>query len=213
MSLLEKISLINMNLTSTPKQFEQILDKEEKSFWIGKPKFIPFLTTGLPLLILGIIWFCIDYFGFIKNMDSEMAGFAIPFFLLHLMPFWVGILNIFRLILVYNNTYYTYTNRRIIMRSGFWGTDFKAIDYDKISDIEVNVNPIENMFNVGTIKAFSGYVNNKGNRVYDSFIAIENPYDVFKMIKQISVDIKTDYNYPNALRPENNPGYKTNYRL
>jgi hypothetical protein len=35
--------------------------------------------------------------------------------------------------------------------------------------------------------------------------------EVFKMVKQTSVDIKTDYNYPNALRPETNPGYKTKY--
>lgn len=33
-----------------------------------------------------------------------------------------------------------------MMRSGFWGTDFKAIDYDKIADLTVTVNPIENIF-------------------------------------------------------------------
>lgn len=202
-----------MKQTELPKQFEQVLDNNEKTLWIGKPKFIPFLTTGIPFLIIGIIWFCIDYFGFIRNIKlDESSYFTIPFFLLHLFPFWGSILNIFRLLLVYNNTYYTYTNKRIMMRSGFLGTDFKAIDYDKISDIEVNVNPIENLYNVGTIQAYSGRVGDKGNRVYDKLIAIENPYEVFKMIKQISVDIKTDYNYPNALRPDTNPGYKTEYR-
>jgi hypothetical protein len=25
------------------------------------------------------------------------------------------------------------------------------------------------------------------------------------------VDVKTDWNYPNALRPEENPGYRTKY--
>ncbi|HSC53295.1 MAG TPA: PH domain-containing protein [Phnomibacter sp.] len=200
-----------MNQTNLPEQFEQVLDKDEKTLWIGRPKLIPFLTTGLPYLAIGIIWFCTDYFVFIRTMDSAIAGFTIPFFLLHLFPFWGSMLNMLRLMLVYNNTYYTYTNRRIMMRSGFWGTDFKAIDYDKISDIEVNVNPIEKFFNVGTVQAYSGRVNDKGNRVYDKFVAIENPYEVFKMIKQTSVDIKTDYNYPNALRPEKNPGYKTDY--
>ncbi len=97
------------------------------------------------------------------------------------------------------------------MRSGFWGTDFKAIDYDKISDIEVNVNPVENLFGVGTIQAFSGRTTNKGGSIYDKFIAIPEPYEVFKRIKEVSVDIKTDWNYPNALRPEKNQGYKTRY--
>ncbi len=191
-----------MNETILPKQFEQVLDDNEKTLWIGRPKFIPFLATGIPFLIIGIIWFCIDYFGFIKNMPSMNKAFDIPFFILHLLPFWGSVLNIIRLILVYNNTYYTYTNKRIMMRSGFLGTDFKAIDYDKISDIEVNVNPIENMFNVGTVQAYSGRLNDKGNRICDKFVAIENPYEVFKMIKQISVDVRKDYNYPNALRPD-----------
>ncbi len=131
---------------------------------------------------------------------------------MHLIPFWASFLNILRLILVHGNTFYTYTNKRVMMRSGFWGTDFKAVDYDKIMDLTVNVSPIENMFSVGTIKVFSGNVTSKGARISDRFIAIDNPYHIFKMIKEISVDIRTDYNFPNAMRPEVNPGYKTEYK-
>lgn len=40
--------------------------------------------------------------------------------------------------------------------TGLISTDFKTIDYEKISDIEVNVNVIERLFNVGTIRSFSG---------------------------------------------------------
>jgi hypothetical protein len=195
-----------------PSEFAEVLDKDEKILWTGNPKFIPFLATGIPFLTIGILWFCFDYFGFIKNMKAGDAGFSVPFFILHLFPFWGSILNMLRLVLVYNNTFYTYTNRRIMMRSGFWGNNFMAIDYDKISDIEVTVNPVERVFNVGTVKAFSGRLSDKGARLYDSFIAIENPYEVFKMIKQTSVDVKTDYDYPNALRPDSNPGYKTDYK-
>ncbi|HRI47063.1 MAG TPA: PH domain-containing protein [Ignavibacteriaceae bacterium] len=203
-----------MAYNSVPDQFVQVLDRDEKVFWIGKPKFVPFMMTGIPFLLVGIVWFAFDYFAFLKNIDLEdgVSGFVVPFFIMHLFPTWGSILNLIRLALVFNNTYYTYTNKRLMMRSGFWGTDFRAIDYDKISDIEVNVNPIENMFNVGSIMAYSGRNNSKGGRIYDRFIAIENPYHVFKMIKQISVDVKTDYNFPNALRPDNNPGYKTNYK-
>ncbi|MDR1494346.1 MAG: hypothetical protein LBT05_16755 [Planctomycetaceae bacterium] len=43
------------------------------------------------------------------------------------------------------------------------------------------------------------------------FSGIENPYDVFRRIKEVSVDVKTDWNYPNANRPETNPGYQTKY--
>ena len=101
-----------------------------------------------------------------------------------------------------------------MMRSGFIGTDFKIIDFDKISDIEVTVSFVEKIYNVGTIKFFSGRTQtDDGNtsKLYDSWSAIENPYEVFKMVKQTSVNIKTDFNYPNALRPDINSGYNTKY--
>jgi len=102
-----------------------------------------------------------------------------------------------------------------MIRTGFIGTDFKTIDYDKISDIEVNVNVIERIFNVGTIRFFSGRsLNHKKNsdKLTNRWIAIKEPYKIYKQVKEISVDIKTDISYPNALRPETNPGYQTKYK-
>src|SRR5919201_975232 len=124
---------------------------------------------------------------------------------------WVGLLNMLRLYLVHGNTCYAVTDRRLMMRSGFWGTDFTAVNYDGIADLTVSVNPIENLFGVGSIAAFCGRTTSKGARVYDSFVAIANPYEVFKQIKEASANVKTDYSYPNALRPDANPGYRTKY--
>lgn len=203
-----------MQIEINAPQFEKVLDNNEKVLWIGHPKLIPFLSSGVGFLIFGTLWFCFDYFVFIRNIeltDATGSGFILGFFGLHLLPFWLSVANMLRLCLVYKNTFYTYTNRRLMARTGFLGTDFKSFDFDKISDLEVNVNPLENMFNVGTIRIYSGRLNEKGGRVSDNFVAISNPYEVFKMIKQISVDIKTDYNYPNALRPKENPGYVTDY--
>ena len=196
-----------------PPEFEAVKDRDENILWVGKPNFLAFVIRGIPFLCLGLIWGAIDYFGFIRHMDAtkDNMGFIIPFFALHLFPLWGSVLNIVRLILVHGNTSYAFTNKRLMMRSGFWGTDFKAIDYDKISDIEVNVNPIEYGLGVGTIQAFSGRVSARGGRIYDKFIGIENPYDIFKRIKEVTVDIKTDWNYPNAMRPGTNPGYQTRY--
>lgn len=195
-----------------PAQFQAVKDSDEEFLWIGEPLFVPFLVRGVPFLLFGLLWGAFDYFGFIRNMGREMAGFAIPFFMIHLFPFYGGILNMVRLVLVHKNTFYAITNKRVMMRSGFWGIDFKAIDYDKISDVEVNVNPIENFYKVGTIQFYSGRTNQKGNPVTDNFIAVQEPYEVFKRVKTVSVDIKTDWNYPNQLRPEQNPGYKTKYK-
>ena len=200
-----------INPEQLPKQFIAVKDDDEKFIWVGEPRFFPFVCMGIPFLIFGLIWGAFDYFGFIKHMPGKMIGFAIPFFAIHLFPLWGSILNMLRLFLVHKNTFYAVTNKRVMMRSGFWGIDFNAIDYDKISDIQVTVNPLENMLGVGTLRFSAGKVSSKGNPLTEDFIAIENPYEVFKKVKTVGVDVKTDWNYPNKLRPDDNPGYKTNY--
>jgi hypothetical protein len=200
---------------SLPLAFQAVRDKDEKFLWVGAPTRVPFLVSGVPFLILGLLWGSIDYFGFIRHMGGPHGiplGFAIPFFILHLFPFWAGILNMVRLLLVVGNTFYALTSKRIMLRSGFWGTDFKSIDFDHIDNIEVNVNPIENAYGVGSIRVYSGGTSSRGRASYDTFVGIANPYEVFKQLKQVTVDVKTDWSYPNALRPGVNPGYLTRYK-
>jgi membrane protein YdbS with pleckstrin-like domain len=198
-----------------PPEFDAVKDNDETIYWTGQPKFVPFLAKGIPFLIIGLLWGAFDLF-FLMNMMSIGGGqpFIWIFMLLHLFPFYGSILNMFRLALVHQNTFYAITSKRLMLRTGFFGIDFKAVDYDKIQNLEVNVGPLEKLFNVGTIRAFTGeYAHTKnGTRpLFNEFIAIEEPYEVFKQIKQVSVDIKTDWNYPNKLRPEDNPGYNTKY--
>lgn len=203
------------------QKFNSIKDFDESIHWTGTPKFIPFLATGIPFLIFGCIWGAIDIFGFILPMRSATAGgfgiplgFVVPFFALHMFPFYGSILNIIRLALVYRNTIYAITSKRLIIRTGFMGIDYKSVDYDRIVDIEVNINPLEKIFNVGSIYVFSGDLvstRNGTRRANKNFRAIEDPYDVYRKIKQITVDVKTDWNYPNNLRPRENPGYNTKY--
>ena len=58
------------------------------------------------------------------------------------------------------------------------------------------------MLKVGDIYITS---NNKAQVLWD----IENPYIISNKLQKIVSDIKTDIQYPNALRPETNSGYKT----
>ena len=37
--------------------FEQIRDPNESVLWAGRPAFLPFLASGIPFLMLGLIWF------------------------------------------------------------------------------------------------------------------------------------------------------------
>jgi hypothetical protein len=193
--------------------FDSVKDDDEEIVWTDKPKFIPYAITGLAAGI-GILIFVAYYFLMTSNVTSNDNSFG------NISKWFVAIPIIFfawsflQKIFSFSNTSYAMTNKRVMMRTGFIGTDFKSIDYDKISDIEVTVNVVERAFNVGTIKFFSGRTQtDEGTttKLYDRWEAIPNVYEVFKKIKQVSVDIKTDYNYPNAFRPEVNPGYKTKY--
>ncbi|MDE1170599.1 MAG: PH domain-containing protein [Verrucomicrobium sp.] len=194
--------------------FSKIIDEKEEVLWTGAPTALPFLLQGVPFLLIGLAWGAFDYFGFIRHMSGgtgAMAGAAIPFFALHLFPCWGSIGYMAWLCLVVGNVRYAFTNRRLLIRSGVFGIDFKALDYDRIQELDVTVNPVEKILGVGSIRAFSGQTNAKGVPVYDRFIGIEDPYGVYKRIKQVTVDIKTDWNYPNALRPPANQGYSTRY--
>jgi hypothetical protein len=193
-------------------EFESIKDDKEEILWTGKPKFIPFIFTGilggLVTLAFAIIWLLTT-----KNWAAN-GGNNSYFWLFGLIPLFFGSFAFLKKVFSFPNTVYSYSDKRVMIRTGFIGTDFKTIDYDKISDIEVTVSFVERIYNVGTIRFFSGRtLTDEGNttKLYDSWSAIKNPYEVFKMVKQTSVNIKTDFNYPNALRPDVNPGYNTKY--
>lgn len=201
-------------LSNSP--FDKILDRNETLLWSGRPHAAPFYLSGVPFLILGLLWGAFD-FGFIRQIHGSSGAqsfnaMLIPFFLLHLAPLWLSVGNVFRLLIVYPNTCYALTNRRVLIRGGFWGASFQSIDYDRIQEADVTVGPVERMLNLGSIKIFSGRTNSKGANLYDRFIGIDHPYDIYKQLKEVSVDIKTDWNYPNALRPPENPGYTSQYR-
>jgi membrane protein YdbS with pleckstrin-like domain len=210
MKLKDMSSIVDKNLLP---DFESVKDDDEEILWTDKPKFIPYTITGFALGI-GVFIFIAIYYSMVKNIKNVdgSGSFSIWFIAIPVILF---LLNFLKKLFSYSNTTYAFTNKRVMVRSGFIGTDFKIIDYDKISDIEVTVNFIERAFNVGTIRFYSDRTeSNDGitTKLYDRWEAISNPYGVFKQLKKVSVDIKTDFNYPNALRPGTNPGYSTKYK-
>ncbi len=196
-------------------EFDTIKDDDEEILWVGKPILTPYLLSrlggGLVSITFGIIWILTSKFGNYEEGSEPNQWF----WLFGLLAILQGAYVFFNKLPSYPNTAYAYSNKRVMTRTGFIGTDFKTIDYDKISDIEVNVSVIERIFNVGTVRFYSGRTQiDEGNttKLYDKWISIKDPYGVFKLVKQTSVDIKTDFNFPNALRPDTNPGYNTKYK-
>jgi len=209
-------------------EFEAVRDRDEEFLWVGKPSFWPFFLSDLPFTVFALGWFTVGFI-FLSRLKPEdghippgWAFLIISFFLM------LSLFDAIRLLILYNRTAYAVTNKRVMTRSGFWGTGFNAIDYDQISDTEVTVGFLDSLFGVGTIRcanvseprpnpngfyvstvdAGNLFFSPSGTRLH----YISNPYAVFKLIKGTTVDVKTDWNYPNAYRPEENPGYQTKYR-
>jgi len=96
------------------------------------------------------------------------------------------------------------TNKRIIIQTGLVGMDYQSVFYSDITNVHLRVGMIDKLLGVGDI-----YIDTmQGKKM---FLDIENAYSVYPQIQKIVVDIKTDVEYPNALRPESNPGYHTQY--
>ena len=197
--------------------FNSVKNDNEEILWTDTPIFMPFVLPyfllGLPFLIISII-ILIVFNTIFSNAPDDIKIFSFIFYAFGSLFILVGLGICFGRIFAFSNTAFAYTQYRVLIRGGFWGTDFISIDYDKITNMEVNVNPIENMSSTGSILFYSGKTRSTKHgtvAAHDAFSAIKNPYEVFKKLKQISLDVKTDIHYPNALRPDNNPGYNTNY--
>ncbi len=208
---------MNMDMTAA-QEFDQIRDSNEHVIWAGRPAHLPYVANGIPFLVLGLIWGSVDFFGFIRPMffgshkaPPEFLGFAIPFFALHMFPCWAGILNMLRLAYVWNNAAYALTDKRLLFRGGFWGISYDSVDLDQITDFQVNIGPIEKSLGVGSVSVNAGRTTSRGAIQMQTFIGIQDPYNVYKGIKKVSLDIKSDLEYPNKLRPPENPGYNTAY--
>lgn len=192
---------------------EDILEKDEKILQRLKPNAkvirLEAIFKGMPLALL---WFSIDAI-FIVTMFATgaveeapwMIAFMIGFFALHLLPVWLYIANLIKNLAGYKNIEYVFTDKRIIIRSGLVGIDFKSIYYTSLESVNLKVGLFDRLFKVGDI-----YL--KANTQTAVLEDIENPYVYLSKLQKIALDIKSDIYYPNDLRPSENHGYQTEYK-
>ena len=171
------------------------------------------ILKGLPL---ALIWGGVDFFiiymmittGAFGDAGGEMSGFIVPFlilfFALHLIPVWAYVANVVKKVVGYKNITYVLTDKRIIIRSGIIGIDFKIFHYYEINSIDVKVGILDRIFKVGDL-----YI--KSDSQSAVIEDIKAPYAYSSKIQKIILDLKADMAYPNDLRPETNHGYNTNY--
>jgi hypothetical protein len=163
--------------------FDSVRAGNETFVWTGRPAFLPYVMSGVPFLLFGMLWGAFDYFGFIRNMSAKDAGFAIPFFAIHLAPCYGSVLYMLYLVFSHKNVAYGATDKRVIIRSGLFGIDYKSIDYKGVLGMDVSVGPIENMLGAGSIRIDAGRRGSKGSVQYENITGISEPYDVFKQLQ------------------------------
>ena len=157
-------------MSSRKEIFSDVADPDEVFNWVAKPNQTCFIF--FPALKLGAIGIAIVLFHFFIA-KSPIINFA---FVLLPLAFIVYIYRVF----LYTNTFYTYSSKRILIKSGVFGIDYTIVDFKKISDYKVTVSPIENLFGVGSIHI---YTPSNTERKQIAFRNIPVPFEVFKLLK------------------------------
>ena len=204
------------NLDENIKQnkIEDILMSNESVLVRLKPdKKTYILETIFKGLPLALFWGGFDaFFIFMmvhNNVFAQMGYtfilFMVFFFAIHLIPVWLYIAKAIKKIAEYKNVEYVFTDKRVIIRSGVIGIDFKTMMYEEIVSVVVKVGLFDRIFKVGDL-----YIKTESQT--GCIEDIKSPYQYSSKIQKIVQDIKADINYPNDLRPEENHGYNTKYK-
>jgi len=183
-----------------------------------KPKKSAFIINKVLMMMpIALLWLAFDSTFIISMFKSgEMGGmlfFIVPFFAFHLFPVWIWLYNVISANRKWKNTRYYVTDRRIIIQNGFFAENYQTIYYKDIKNVDLRVGLIDKLLHVGDIYFDLGYYvsNNNTKQVRSAFLDIENFEEVYSKVQKVVMDIQTDIEYPNALRPEDNPGYNTKY--
>jgi len=117
---------------------------------------------------------------------------------------------------------YGITNKRVIIKSGIIGTDYKSIYFDQIKNLVVNVGLIGVIFKVGTVKIDIGktetyssggvrigaiqHHNVRTRTMYDNLKYINQPYQVYKYLQK-TLSHRKESLYSGRADKESNPEY------
>lgn len=192
-------------------KFENILSSNEKILMRLKPKKKAYIAQEIFKYVpFALIWGCFD-FGIIIFLINQLKDFStgfiisiISFFVIHLLPVWLMIVNVIKATAGFKNIEYALTDKRIIARSGLIGIDFKSIYYSDIEGINVKVSITDRLFKVGDLYVTAS---NQSAVLHD----LTDPYFLMSKIQKITYDIKADIEFPNDYRPKQNHGYNTEY--
>lgn len=202
------------------KELAKMVGKDEKILWFSKPDKKCFILESIfnPLLPFAILWLIIDSCFIITAIysgDKNATGFLIPFMAFHLMPVWIYLFGILTITIRYKNAAYIVTSKGIYISSGFISKSQEMKPFTDLSHVNIHRGFFDQILGVGDVVstcAHESYDSRHRSGVQGFAICdIADYQKVFQMVKELQTDVYSDTMYPNALRPENNPGYNTKY--
>jgi len=170
------------------EMFEMILEKDEKIIKAVRPIRAKLMVScyAWVFFMWAMIYICGVWVVFIPDVGLDWwVGIAISAGSL-VLPL---IVSIPFFLAYYKNRYYAYTNKRIIIRTGVFGIDYKGLDLKAIDAVNVYVGFFDKIVkkNTGSLKFGSkaspiiNYGNVSGGY---RFTHIEKPYEFYKEIKE-----------------------------
>lgn len=194
-----------------------ILENNEKIVWQGKVsrKVLIFILVFLLIIIFSIGAFLLSKESISYTLNGNAAQTSGK-----IIGLGVIVLGLVLSLIVFFQNFvenYVITEKRVIIKSGIIGTDFKSIYFDQIKNVIVDVGLIGKIFKVGSIKidigktrVFStGGGNNQTSNIdtktmYDVLKHISKPYEVFKHV-QHTLEIRKESLYSGRADKESNP--------
>lgn len=213
-----------MNIMSYSKSdLELMVGKDEEILWKGKPNKRGFILEGVfnPLLPVALVWAFIDSTILFASRGDT---FVVLFLLVHLMPVWMYLGGVLLIMRKYKHTEYIVTNKGVYISGGAFAYSCQMKPFTELARVNIHRGIIDQILGVGDVIMTSNNVADfysrsnvrvNGRPVGHIGLAIENIQNyrqIFTLIKQLQEDIYTDTMYPNDLRPEENHGYKTQYK-
>ena len=198
-------------------ELKAIVGTNEKILYEGKPNVKCYIFESIfnPLMPFALIWGFIDLSifnsSFVASSQNNLL-YMIPFFLIHMMPVWMYLGGIIFTLRRYKNTYYIITDRAIYVSSGTFSKTINSKPFAELSRINLHRGIFDQFFNVGDIIATTDQFDHRGKSIAITIASVSNYVDIYNIVKKLQTDIYSDIMYPNAKRPEDNPGYNTKYK-
>ena len=128
------------------KLFERILDDDEKIEKVLRPNKCKYFFSNL------LLWGLTYGLFLITGLIGVLADDYNPIYVLIPIGIWVVMMLFTWLFMAiyYKNLYYAYTNKRIIIRSGIFGVDFKSLDMSMIGAVNVYVSLVDKILRKDT---------------------------------------------------------------